>query len=333
MQKKIPISLLFTVVIASVALFAANGVMAKGKPQKPPPEPPPPWLGCPEDYPPESCTIKYNGKTITLSVVGPVMADCGGVECEEWTYEATGNLPSSDQFYLMYPVCCPEDDIVLEIIPSSGSRIEPGVGVQGYSFGQGIYNYRMLRFPLSAQNHTYTIRTRPGGSRTSSAGAKISDGFYYCYPGIKAPDCEECPEPPPAGVSSFQQCINLYGKEDVQGDEAHYNVTRLGDAEGCVDTLEICTGLCEDGDVNCKDIVGEEAEKHIIASGLQGQKCTDELFKQSTGSPWYLYETYSGGYYYAACLDLNYPITNIPWVELNCCDSSKFPTPGCTVVP
>lgn len=139
--------------------------------------------------------------------------------------------------------------------------------------------------------------------------------------GCPRPDCDE----PLAGgvVASVQTCVNNYGKDEDPNDTVHYWFFRKNDRLACIDPdedFEICTGPCprtyaaESGD--CKVLPAAVSSKHIVASGLQGQKCDDEATNTTYGnSPFYHYETWSGGYYYEACYDYAVP----GWVNPSYC--------------
>jgi hypothetical protein len=140
---------------------------------------------------------------------------------------------------------------------------------------------------------------------------------YYCSD-MLVPTCEipEC-EPPPAGgvAAAVQVCANNYGKKDVQGDEFHYIFFRSSDAQACIDNEEdfwICPGLCPrqipsdptiEGCTKLDDNPNQDTN-HVIASGLQGQKCDNEAVIVSEGnSPFYYHKVDSGSYFWEGCYD------------------------------
>jgi len=150
---------------------------------------------------------------------------------------------------------------------------------------------------------------------------------YYCAP-MLVPTCEipDCEAPPAGGVAAaVQTCVNNFGDKNDLTDDAHYWFFRQSNAEGCIDpieTFQMCSGLCprtydDQVQADCTSLTGVEATKHIVASGLQGQKCDDEAVNTTDfpDNPHYLYEVWSGGYYWAGCLNLD----TYAWDSLSYC--------------
>jgi len=150
---------------------------------------------------------------------------------------------------------------------------------------------------------------------------------YYCED-MLVPTCEipECEAPPAGGVAaSVQTCVNNYGDTNDLTDDAHYWFFRESDAQGCIDpveTFQMCSGLCPrtylDETGKCTTLTPSQSEEHIVASGLQGQKCDDEAVNTTFNiGDHYLYEVWSGGYFWQGCLNLS----TYAWDSLYCCSA------------
>lgn len=324
MQKKIIIGLLFLVAFAIFALFGATELIA-------------------QIYP-ERCTITTNGGPMTIEAIKrngefPFITDSSDTEfpcpcpdpenpacppdnkCYVFAYDVVGHDAGEIGYIFgLFPRCINS----IKLIGAGGQSPLPTGFISPPCDDKSLwpdvcsgYQVKLAIDPISAdKSRLYFF--------TTVADAGVMDlrlnSRMFCKDGIIGTACGEAP----GGVAaSVQTCVNNYGKDEDPNDTVHYWFFRANDASGCIDPtekFEICTGPCprtyadESGD--CEELPAAQSSKHILASGLQGQKCNDEATNTTYGnSPFYHYETWSGGYYYEACYDYAVP----GWVNPNNC--------------
>ena len=319
--------IVFTLVFAFVALFAAGEGMAFND------EPCYGWnyadTSCGEPPPMPTCDAPYtftddgSGWTVTLCISD---RDDGKKDYNYTAFNAKGTSSGLKKINWFCPKCCTDEVMVVyEGLSSPSITVEaPGVGSPTGALENFLQGFVVWSPPADDINYklvTNAIKTTKGTVLLELAGNDVPIPFLVpgCAPAPEVP-CE----PKVTGVATSSQiCANLFGTEG-DGDEAHYWYYRKNDATSCPDhekPFYLCTGLCpEDGGLdldNCILLPPQLADRHIVASNLEGQRCPDEATKQSfTNSPFYKYETWGAGYYWVGCLDLNYPNTGVPWVNL-----------------
>jgi len=332
----------FTLVFAIVALFGATEVMAFCD-------------FCNPDPPDLPISVTAGGYTITLQSITKIEAGCypndpldyGATNlplvtpCYQWDYsvvnEGSTSLTGLNFLAMLTPDCCTDPYVYLDLeasVPDNG-KIYP-VAVGEPTAYAGRFNESAYTFKITPDSGLMSIVATTDVITTTSglvaSGKKIdATSFEMPGPGCTHSEIPPC-EPLPGGVAaSVQTCVNNYGKDEDPNDTAHYWFFRANDAKGCIDpeeTFYVCTGPCprtfaaqnldECWEAPPKLSVNQN---HIIASGLQGQKCNDEATNTTHGnSPFYHYETWSGGYYYEACYNYGYGDGSTPgWVHPSNC--------------
>ena len=234
----------------------------------------------------------------------------------------------------LLPVCWGNSPQVLislgESFPDNLKLESQAVGVPSGGFGRQIQDTFVLWGTPVADSIGWDLASRTNKVTWSTVyvDARRTSGLGFKMP---VPGCDLAPEPPcepaPGGItSSYRECRNNLGKTNVQGDEIHYWYYRNSDAQGCIDQEKdfiICTGFCpekyDDESGTCTPpLTPSQVAEHILASSLNPQKCDDEAVNTTFNiGDHYLYEVWSGGYYWSGCLNLDTYV----WDPLYCCSA------------
>lgn len=326
MLKKIRIALLFMVIISIFALFVATELIAQTIP--------------------ESCTITTNGGPLTIEAIKrngefPFITISSDNEfpcpcpdpnnpacppdnkCYVFAYEVFGHdadeIPS---IFGLFPRC-------INLIGAGGLSPLPPENISPPCDDNSLwpdvcsgYQAKLPLVPISDNKAKLYFFTTVAEADVMDLGL---NSRMFCKDGIIGTACGE--EPGGIAASSVRECTNNLGSRDVQGDEAHYWYYRNSDAQGCLDQTKdfiICAGLCPDEFLNesgpcTPPLEPSQVAEHVLASSLNPQTCDDEAVNTtfSAGNPHYLYEVWSGGYYWRGCLNL----ATYQWDPITCCTS------------
>ena len=287
-----------------------------------PPEPPKQWSD------PSGWTIEL----VSISEVDPPVDP----PQYDWHYRISkgGNVKGLNFAAWLIPLCCTTPQVMVDedlSIPNNGKYSEPGEGEPTTCFGCNFLQSRVYKVTPDNKPDFHLITNT--SERTFSTILIKGTGFEVPLKAV-VPGCTAAtiPQDVAIGGTLITQCIE-FGRDtpDVTIDDVSFNIVRRNDAEGCIVEEKICNGFCGDQS-NCEIINPTAPPEGYVNTGSlnNGNRCPDESYLITHGSPFWLYETYSGGLYYAYCLDLGYQTQNsYPWVNLSCCNSAKFPSPGC----
>lgn len=289
--------ILFALVIAIVALFAANGVMAQYE--------------CPA---PDSCTaVNY----ILTAVRGqsdefPVKTTCynsGGTEswtCYKYEYEysGVGDISKIDHVFIAIPYNCFDPITVFENafwgVPLQNYHVDyydPCEGGGNDPFAEFVCSVRVVRISPQGNKVIFFADTDRNGSGSHfiSAGKKK----YGCDTPIVAPGYN--PERP-LGPLASTECIGI---------NERLSMRVIRGPDGCeVDAYTVRFWL---DNPTCTEDSGIELDPTIVTSttlvcaGLDAKGCPECITGSGGTSPTYYSYTTASGYKITICYDLANP--------------------------
>jgi hypothetical protein len=314
MQKKAAISLLATLVVAIVALFVCNEVIAQCNPPE--------------------CFVSKSGYQVEIvkSEGGefPVPDTCivneTSTPCWKYEYSITGPARRKcgsyavSQIDMLIPVCDPNPISILGYNPSGFQQYNPGQGDSTTNFGIGDLQDYVIKWTYKVNpgdTKRFWVETSLSKAKETSMALKVGSKLEAGV--ILGPACP----PAPIGARTSTECAN-FGQDtpNIPNDDVSFYIVRRSDQEGCIYSIWACTGNYCPGCVNesctseqCEQVVPEGQDIHTVLQGSLIRSCPDENVSVSTGSPFYLYTWNSGGVTYKKCLDL----ANGKYTTMCCC--------------
>ena len=325
--------IVFTLVFAFVALFAAGEVMAFSDE---------PCYGLNYEYcDAPAMSAESDGWTVTLSE--PTVRADGKVE---WLYSFRspgGGFTGANFVAFLVPDCCKDTDKI-DFYPSLS--VPANLTEFGVSDGENVIYFGRYN------NQAFVIKGTPDNTGDWTI---VTDTHYKTRSTIIIKEGKEVhefemavfgcppatpPPPLPEAGRNFTQCIN-FGEDTPEdpNDNVSLYVVRMSTLKGCAARVWSCNALRCPGCTNeectntglpegvvCEELPPEALPDNVVFSGNINPVCQDESTEvtQWPGSTYYLYTLNSGGVTRKICYD----VEQSPPVKVNrgCC---KTPPVNC----